>query len=293
MQDYVLSCCSTADLSKEHFESKGINYVYFHYYLDGKEMPDDLGQTMPFDKFYEAMKNGADTRTSQINADEFVAAFTPFLKEGKDIVHVSLSSGISGVYNSAIIARDMLKEEFPERNVYIVDSLCASSGYGLLMDRLADLKNGGMDAEALVEKAEQLKKTVQHWFFSSDLTFFVKGGRISKTAGFFGTLLKICPLMHVSPEGKLVPKEKHRTTKNAIKAAFEKMRQLAENGDNYSGKCYISNSACYEDARALADLIEDNFKSLNGKVEIMDIGTTIGSHTGPGTVALFFFANEE
>ena len=110
MQDYVLSCCSTADLSKEHFESKGINYVYFHYYLNGKEMPDDLGQTMPFDKFYEAMKNGADTRTSQINANEFVAAFTPFLKEGKDIVHVSLSSGISGVYNSAGIARDMLKE---------------------------------------------------------------------------------------------------------------------------------------------------------------------------------------
>ena len=290
MADYILSCCSTADLTKEHFESKDINYIYFHYYLDGKEMPDDLGQTMPFEKFYEAMKNGADTKTSQINADEFVTYFTPFLKEGKDIVHVSLSSGISGVYNSATLARDILKEEFPERKIYIVDSLCAASGYGLLMDKLADLRNSGMSAEELVAYAEANKKNVKHWFFSSDLTFFVKGGRISKAAGFFGTLLKICPLMNVSDEGNLVPKEKHRTTRNAIKAAFGKMRELAADGDDYSGKCYISHSACYEDARALADLIEENFKNLCGKVEIMSIGTTIGSHTGPGTVTLFFFS---
>lgn len=290
MNDYVLSCCSTADLKKEHFESKNIKYLYFHYYLDGKEMPDDLGQTLPFPDFYEAMRKGADTRTSQINASEFVEAFTPILKEGKDVVHVTLSSGISGVYNSAVAARDILKEEFPDRNVYVVDSLCAASGYGLLMDKLADLKNGGMSAEELVSQAEIIKKTVQHWFFSSDLTFFVKGGRISKVAGFFGTLLKICPLMHVSPEGKLVPKEKHRTAKNAIKASFEKMRLLAKDGDAYNGKCYISHSDCFDDARALADLIEANFKNLDGKVEIMDIGTTIGSHTGPGTVALFFFS---
>lgn len=289
MNDYILSCCSTADLTKEHFESKNIHYICFHYYLDGKEMPDDLGQSMPFDKFYEAMRNGADTRTSQINADEFVAYFTPFLKDGKDIVHVTLSSGLSGVYNSAVIAADMLKEEFPERNIYIVDSLCAASGYGLLMDSLADLYACGISAHKLVEQAELLKKKIQHWFFSTDLTFFVKGGRISKAAGFIGTILKICPLMHVSEEGKLVPKEKLRTKKNAIKAAFEKMRALSDGGDDYAGKCYISHSACYEDARALADLIEENFKGMSGKVKIMDIGTTIGSHTGPGTVALFFF----
>lgn len=290
MSNYILSCCSTADLSKEHFESKGINYIYFHYYLNGKEMPDDLGQTMPFDKFYEELRNGADTRTSQINADEFVSYFTPFLKEGKDVVHVSLSSGISGVYNSAVIARDILKEEFPERNVYIINSLCAASGYGLLMDKLADLKNEGLTASELVDKAEDLKKHVKHWFFSSDLTFFVKGGRISKTAGFLGTLLKICPLMCVTEEGKLVAKEKHRTTRNAIKAAYEKMVSEAENGTSYTGKCYISHSDCYEDARALADIIEENFKHLDGKVQIMNIGTTIGSHTGPGTVALFYFS---
>lgn len=289
---YVLSCCSTADLTKEHLEKRDIKYIYFHYYLNDIEYPDDMGQTIPFDKFYEAMKNGADTRTSQINADEFITYFTPFLKEGKDIVHVCLSSGLSGVYNSAVTAREILKEEFPERSIYIVDSLAASAGYGLLMDKLADLRDSGMSAEELVKWADENKKKMHHWFFSTDLTFFVKGGRVSKVAGFVGTVLKICPLLHVSDEGKLVPKEKIRLKKNAIVAAFEKMKEFAENGDGYSGKCYISCSACEPDARELADLIEGHFKKLDGKVEIMSIGTTIGSHTGPGTVALFFWGKE-
>ena len=292
MNDYILSCCSTADLTKEHFEARNINYICFHYFLDGKELPDDLGQTMPFDKFYEAMQNGADTRTSQINIEEFISYFTPFLEDGKDIVHVTLSSGLSGVYNSATAARDILSEQFPERKIYIVDSLGGSSGYGLLMDTLATLRDSGMSAPDLVKWAEENKLRVRHWFFSTDLTFFVKGGRISRAAGFFGTILKICPLLHVSKEGKLVPKEKLRTKRNAIKAAFEKMKLLAENGADYGGKCYISHSACEEDARALADLIEAEFPRLDGKVEIMSIGTTIGSHTGPGTVALFFFGKD-
>ena len=289
MANYILSCCSTADLTKEHFEKRDINYICFHYYLDGVEYSDDLGQSMPIDKFYDAMANGADTRTSQINIDEFIDYFTPFLKAGKDILHVSLSSGISGVYNSAIQAREILKDEFPDREIVIVDSLCAASGYGLFMDKLADLRDSGMSIGELSEWAEQNKRKLAHWFFSSDLTFFVKGGRVSKVSGFIGTLLKICPLMHVSPEGKLVPKEKHRTKKNAIKAAFGKMVEFAENGADYSGKCYISHSACEEDARALAELIEEHFTKLDGKVEIKNIGTTIGSHTGPGTVALFFW----
>ena len=290
MTNYVLSCCSTADLTKEHFDSKGISYVCFHYYLDGKEYSDDLGQSMPFDKFYAAMSAGAETKTSQINIDEFISYFTPFLKEGKDILHVTLSSGISGVYNSAVGARDILKEEFPDREIIIVDSLCAASGYGMLMDAMADKRDEGLTITELAEWAEENKKKVQHWFFSSDLTFFVKGGRISKVSGFVGTLLKICPLMHVSEEGKLVPLEKHRTKKNVIKASFGKMTEFAKGGLDYNGKCYISHSACEQDARELADLIEQGFTKLNGKVEIKNIGTTIGSHTGPGTVALFFWS---
>ena len=287
---YILSCCSTADLTKEHLESRDIRYIYFHYYINDVEYPDDLGQTIRFDKFYQMMEEGADTRTSQINADEFVTYFTPFLKEGKDIVHISLSSGLSGVYNSAVTAREILKEEFPEREIYIIDSLAGSAGYGLLMDKLADLRDSGMSAEELVAWAEENKKRVQHWFFSTDLKYFVKGGRVSRVAGFFGTMLKICPLLHVSNEGKLVPKEKIRLKRNAIVAAFEKMKQYADKGEGYDEKCFISCSACEGDARAVAELIEEYFSKMNGKVQIMSIGTTIGSHTGPGTVALFFWA---
>ena len=288
---YILSCCSTADLTKEHLESRDIKYIYFHYYINDVEYPDDLGQTIRFDKFYQMMEEGADTRTSQINADEFVTYFTPFLKEGKDIIHVSLSSGLSGVYNSAVTAREILKEEFPEREIYIVDSLAASAGYGLLMDKLADLRDSGMSAEELVAWAEENKKRVQHWFFSTDLKYFVKGGRVSRVAGFFGTMLKICPLLHVSNEGKLIPKEKIRLKRNATVAAFEKMKKYADKGEGYDEKCFISCSACEGDARAVAELVDEYFPKMNGKVQIMSIGTTIGSHTGPGTVALFFWSD--
>jgi len=292
MSDYILSCCSTADLSKEHFEKRDIKYIYSHYELDGVQYPDDLGQTMPFDKFYQAMVDGADTKTSQINADEFEAYFEPFLQEGKDILHLCLSSGITGVLNSANIAKSMLEEKYPDRKIYIVDSLAASSGYGLLMDKLADLRDGGMGIDELCKWAEDNKLKMHHWFFTSDLTFFVKGGRVSKTSGFVGNMLNICPLLNVSNEGKLIPRYKIRTKRKVIEATVKRMEELAENRLDYNGKVYISNSACYEDAKAVADLIESKFSNLAEKVLINSIGTTIGSHTGPGTVALFFWGDE-
>ncbi|MDY5871090.1 MAG: DegV family protein [Lachnospiraceae bacterium] len=292
MGDYILSCCSTADLTQEHFESRDIHYICFHFELDGKQYLDDLGKSIAFHEFYQAMANGADTRTSQINADEFIQYFTPFLKEGKDILHLTLSSGISGVYNSAMIAKEELAEKYPDRKIYIVDSLAASSGYGLLMDKLADLRDEGMDIDSLHTWAEENKLKLHHWFFSSDLTFFVKGGRISKTAGFVGSVMDICPLLNVDYQGKLIPRFKIRTKKKVIQAIANKMEEFAQDGLEYNGKCYMSQSDCLEDAKAVAKLVEEKFPGLNGKVEINDIGTTIGSHTGPGTVALFFWGSE-
>ena len=154
MADFVLSCCSTADLTKEHFQQRDISYICFHYALDGVDYPDDLGETMPFDKFYAAMANGAETRTSQVNISEFVDYFTPFLEQGKDILHVCLSSGLSGVSNSAENAARIVRERYPDRKIYIVDSLGASSGYGLLMDRLADLRDEGMSIDAVRDWAD-------------------------------------------------------------------------------------------------------------------------------------------
>ncbi|MGN0426187.1 MAG: DegV family protein [Agathobacter sp.] len=292
MAEYILSCCSTADLTKEHFLSRDIHYVCFHYELDGKQYSDDLGESMAFKDFYQAMVDGADTKTSQVNVEEYTEYFEPFLKEGKDILHLTLSSGISGSINSARIAAEELSEKYPDRKIYIVDSLAASSGYGLLMDKLADLRDEGMGIDELRDWAEAHKRECNHWFFTSDLTFFIKGGRVSKTAGFIGGVMNICPLLNVDFEGKLIPRAKIRTKKKVILEIVKKMEELAEGGLDYSGKCYMSNSACYEDARAVADLIEERFPKLNGKVVINDIGTTIGSHTGPGTVALFFWGKE-
>ena len=293
MSDYILSCCSTVDLSKEHLEKRNLQYICFHYELDGKEYKDDLGKTMSFADFYKAMQNGADTKTSQINAAEYEEYFETFLKEGKDILHVSLSSGISGSFNSANIAKEMLLEKYPERKIYVVDSLTASSGFGLLMDKLADLRDEGKSIDEIYQWAEENKDKCLAWFFTSDLTFFIKGGRVSKTSGFVAGVLNICPMLNVDPNGKLIARQKVRTKRKVIEAIVKKMEEKAQNGLDYSGKCYMSHSACYEDARAVADLVESKFTKLNGKVEINDIGTTIGSHTGPGTVALFYWGTDK
>ena len=227
-----------------------------------------------------------------MNADEFEQYFEGFLKEGKDVLHLCLSSGISGTINSARVAQEILAEKYPERKLLIVDSLAASSGYGLLMDKLADLRDQGKSIDEVYEWAMANRLKLHHWFFSSDLTFFIKGGRISKTAGALGGLLNICPLLNVDYQGHLIPRYKIRTKKKVIRAIVDKMEECAEGGKDYSGKCYISNSACEEDAKEVARLVEERFPKLNGKVEIYSIGTTIGSHTGPGTVALFFWGKE-
>ena len=292
MGNYVISCCSTADLSKEHFDAIDVKYICFHFELDGKPVQENLGVSIPFDEFYSRMANGADTKTSQVNAEEFEEYFRPFLEQGLDILHVSLSSGISGVINSANIAKETLQEEFPDRKIYVVDSLAASSGYGLLMDKLSELRAHGKTIDEVRDFVEEHKLNLNHWFFTSDLTFFIKGGRVTKTAGFIGSVLNICPLLNVDYEGKLIPRYKIRTKKKVIQAIVDRMEECAEDGLDYSGKCYISQSACYDDARAVADLIEAKFPKLNGKVEINHIGTTIGSHTGPGTVALFFWGKK-
>jgi len=292
MSDYILSCCSTADISKEHFEARDIKYICFHYKLNGVDYADDLGQSIPFEEFYKRMDLGEDTQTSQINVTEYLEYFEKFLCEGKDIIHLTLSSGISGSYNSAVNAAKIAKERHPERKIYVIDSLAASSGYGLLMDKLADLRDGGMSIDELRDWAEENKLKLHNWFFSSDLKFFIKGGRVSKTSGTIGTILGICPLLNVDKDGRLIARAKVRSKKRVIREIVKRMEENAEGGLDYSGKCYICQSACVKDAKEVAKLVEELFPKLDGKVLINYIGTTIGSHTGPGTVALFFWGKK-
>ena len=292
MAEYCISCCSTADLTKEYFDKRGIRYVCFHYELGGTDYLDDLGQTMPPAELYRRMLAGEDVKTSQVSIGEYADFFRKIFDEGKDILHLTLSSGISGSYNSACIAAEQVREEYPNRKIYVVDSLAASSGYGLLVDTLADRRDAGESIDELYAWVCENKKKLQHWFFTSDLTFFIRGGRVSKAAGFFGGMLGICPLLNVDYEGHLTAREKVRTKKKVIQRIVQKMEENAEGGLAYSGKCYICQSECMDDAQAVAMLVESRFPNLNGKVEIYPIGATIGSHTGPGTVALFFWGKE-
>jgi len=292
MADFVISCCSTADLSKEYLNERNIKYVCFHYSLDGVEHEDDMYTTMSEKDFYEAMAGGAMTKTSQVNADEFENYFRGFLDQGLDIIHLSLSSGISGSCNSAVIAKNNLEDEYPDRKICVIDSLAASSGFGLLVAGLADLRDKGASFEEICEFAEANKLRLHHWFFSTDLTFYIRGGRVTKVEGFVGGLLNICPLLNVDFEGRLIPRFKIRTKKKVIATTVEQMEKHAKDGHDYDGDCFISHSYCYDDAVAVKNLVEEKFPKLVGKVKIFPIGTTIGSHTGPGTVALFFWGDE-
>lgn len=292
MNNYVLSTCSTLDLSAEYVKKRNIEYIKFVYLTDGKENLDDLGQTVSFADFYQMMRDGVDTKTSQPNVDDYKIYFEKFLSEGKDVIHLNLSSGLSGAQTSAKIAREELLEKYPERKLYVVDSLGASAGMGLLVDKMAFLRDEGMSIDDLYKWTEENKLKLHHWFFSTDLTFYIKGGRVSKVAGWFGTILKICPLLNMDYNGKLIPRQKVKGKAGVIKEIVKKMEENALNGLDYSEKCFISHADCYEDAKSVAELVEAKFPKLNGKVEISSIGTTIGSHTGPGTVALFFFGSE-
>ena len=291
MQPYVLTCCSTADLSKEYFESRNIPYVCFHFTIDGVEYMDDLGQSMPFQEFYARIDKGAMPTTSLVNTEQFIAFFEPFLKEGKDILHLTFSSGLSGTYASALLAQAELKECYPERTVTIVDSLGASSGYGLMVDTLADMRDSGVSLPEATAWIEEHKLNLHHWFFSTDLTHYKRGGRISPTAFVVGSILGINPLMNMDDQGHLTPRFKINGKKRVMREIVKQMEMHAENGLDYDKKCFISNSACLDDAKSVAALVEATFPKLNGKVLINSVGTVVGSHTGPGTVALFFWGD--
>lgn len=292
MADYILSCESTVDITEEHLRSGNIECVPYHYEIDGKEYRDDFGKTIPYEEFYRLLSEGAETRTAQINIAGYEEFWRPFLEQGKDVVHISFSSGLTGGFNSARNAALALEEEYPERKVYVVDSLGASSGYGLIVEAAAGKRDEGLSAEELVQWVEENRLKMHYWFFSTDLSFYVKGGRISKAAAVFGGALHICPLLNMDVLGRLIPREKIRTKKRVMEEAVKRMELHAQNGRDYSGKCYICHSACYEDAKKVADLIEERFPNLSGKPEIFWVGTTIGSHTGPGTVSIFFWGDE-
>ena len=285
--DYVLACSSTCDLDLDLLNSKGIETVCFKYIIDGKEYNDNFFKSYDYVKFYADIAQGMQPTTSQVGYGDYMEFFEKFLNAKKDVLYIDLSSGISGDFSTLQMVKEELDEKYPDNKLYIVDSLCASSGQGMLAMYAQMNKEKGMSIEDNYKWCEENKLNIQHWFISTDLTSFVRGGRISKTSGFFGSMLKICPLMTVAVDGTLLPLEKIRTKSKAMNGQVNKMIELADNGKDYDGLCYISVSQCDSDAEILATMIRETFPKVKD-IKIFHIGTTIGSLTGPGTISLFF-----
>lgn len=289
MSDYILSCCSTCDLTEDWLERRNISYIYFNYELDGIPLKDDFGKTNPPNRLYAKMLAGSDAKTSQISVGEYIVYFRDLLSGGRDVLHVSLDSGISGTVESARMAAEQLASEFPDRRLVVVDSMTATSGYGLLMDKLADLRDTGMGFDEICSWADAHRSEVHLWFESSDLTFFIRGGRISRAAGLIGGMLSICPVMDVEPDGTLAVKTKVRTKKKALSYLADTMARECRGGTAYADKVIITHSECLADAEALVILLKRRFPGIKGDIPVMDIGATIGVHTGPGTTTIAFW----
>ena len=291
--NYKIVTDSSSNLTDELIERFDLTVVPLMVITETGEYPSYVkGQKTDLKPFYDKLRAHEKISTSCANADAFRESFEQILQSGNDVLCVAFSSGLSATYNAAKMAADELSEKYPSRTIRVVDSLSAALGEGLLVYHACELKEQGKSLTEVADWLEENKLKLHHWFFSTDLTSYVRGGRISKTAAVFGGLLEICPLLNMDNLGRLIPRSKIRTKKRVIKEIVSRMEQHVQDGHDYSGKCYISNSACYDDARAVADLVEEKFPKLNGKVEINHVGTTIGSHTGPGTVALFFWGDE-
>ena len=284
--DYVISVCSTVDLPRDYVRQHNLPFLPYTYVINGKEYNDDLGETMSAKEFYKQVREGAMPSTSQINIDKYTAFFEPFLKEGKDLLHMTLSTGITNSYNNARLAVDELKTKYPERKIFLVDSLSASMGYGLLTHYALKMKEEGKTIDEVYKWVEENKRKINHWFTVDDLFHLKRGGRVSGAAAVVGTLLQIKPVLNIDDEGHLIPKEKARGRKQALNELVSKMEELVENPDGQD--IFISHGDSEEDANYVAKQVKAKFPGINCIVMSM-IGPVIGAHSGPGTVALFFY----
>jgi len=291
MSDYLVSCCSTVDLDEETMKELNLPFLSYKFSVNGKLYHDDFGKTLPIEEFYQMMRNGSDTKTAGLNIEDYKIFFESLIKDGKDLLHITMSSGITASYQSACIAAKEVMEEYPERKIEVVDSLCICGGYGLLMKAVAQKRNEGESLDDLKDWIIKNRLHVRHWFFSTDLSYYVKGGRISKVSGIVGGIFEICPLMDVDKEGKLCLKTRVRTKKKVIEEIVKRMEEEAEKGTEYELPVIISHSDCICDCQKVKELVQKTFRNIK-EPSVYSIGTTIGSHSGPGTVALFFWGKE-
>ncbi|MDY4046619.1 DegV family protein [Negativibacillus massiliensis] len=286
MAEYIISTDTSCDFPLEYVKQHQLPLVTLFYSIDGVTGENGCPSSDVLKNFYDKMRAGSMTKTQQASIEDTEKVFREILQEGKDILHIAFSSGLSGTANAARLAAENMMEEFPERKIIVIDSLCASLGQGLLVDYALKLQQQGKTMEETAKWLEDHIQNICHLFTVEDLKYLQRGGRISKTTALVGTMIGIKPVLHVDPEGKLVSISKVRGRKQSIQALVNKME---ENIGKYRGEkqpIFISHGDCIEDANYLAELVKERFGY--DEFLINDVGPTIGAHSGPGTLALFF-----
>ena len=284
MSEYVITTDNNSDLPEKYLKDHGIGCMYLSYSMDGKNYTHE--NFLPEHEFYEAMRNGSMPTTAQVNPENAKALLEPYLKEGKDILHIAFSSGLSGTYNSSRIAAEELMEEYPDRRIIVVDSLSASLGQGLLVWLAQQKKELGQTLEDVADWAEKNKLKMVHLFTVDDLNHLYRGGRVSRTTAIVGSMLNIKPVLHVDNEGKLTAIGKVRGRKKALQ---ELVKLMDEKIGSFGADCdtiFISHGDCEQDAQYVAAKVKEKYNIKN--IIINQVGATIGAHSGPGTMALFF-----
>ena len=288
-KDYVIVTDSTADLSPELIQQLEIKVIPLQFVIDDHtylNYPD--GREMSEKAFYQMLRNQKTAITVQINVSRFLEFFEPILQEGKDILYIAFSSGLSGTYHSSLMAREELEKKYPERRIYICDSLAASMGEGLLVYHAVMEKRKGKDIEDVYQWVDGHKKNLCHWFTVDDLHHLKRGGRVSSATALLGTMLGIKPVLHVDDEGHLVNVDKVRGRRQSLQAMVQKMHQTCVHPEQQM--IFISHGDCQEDAQALANMIREDMQVKD--IVMHYIGPVIGAHSGPGTVALFFLGTK-
>lgn len=287
MNNYKITTENTADLPYTYYQEHDVEFLYLPYQMEGNVY--DKTHELEFSDFYSRMRNGSMPTTSQVNVEAAKDAFRPILESGRDILHIAFSSGLSGTCNSVSMAAQELMEEFPDRKVIVVDSLCASLGEGLLVDRAVEMKAEGKSMEENADWLEAHKLNLCHVFTVDDLFHLYRGGRVSRMTAVLGTMINIKPMLHVDNEGHLINLSKVRGRKKSIAALASMMEERIGSWRDKNTKIFISHGDCEADAKQLAKLVQEKFGYETYLINY--VGATIGAHSGPGTLALFFFGD--
>ncbi len=275
---------STCDLPLSYIEDNQIELLGLTVSIQGKETIDDLGKTVPYKDFYDLLRDGEKATTSQVNTHRFTKVFLDHAKAGHAIIYIGFSSALSGTYNSACFAREEVLEQYPDADITVIDTLAASCGEGLLVYYACEMLKNGKSKDEIVQWIEDHKLKVVQLFTVADIDHLKRGGRISGTTTAVRSTLSVKPILYVNDQGQLIPYDKARGLKKAIRALVGKLKEHIKNPQDQT--IFISHGDCLEDATDLADTIR---KEISVKdIVISTIGTTVGSHTGPGTLALFF-----